>query len=368
MRILHVVLTPRFSGAEILVRDLSLLHCSYGHVSGVAALNPAEPSFKEIIEQTKEVGVNWYVPEQKMGKVKRISFLKKQILAFEPDVILAHSVIPAAYARLVDKRRRVISVLHSADENDYKSVYLGFSEHILQHRLAGVIAVSPVAAENYRRRFKTSEISVIPNGVQVQKIQNTDVRRQEHRARFGIKNDIRLILQVGRIVDVKQQHLTLRALTPMLSKDSSVQIWFAGLVENAFYLNDLKSWVKNHRLEQQVRFLGSRQDVPELMSASDLIVMPSAQEAHSVALIEALASGSPVIASTIQSFRYASAYPGVKLLDPEDSMTFRKKVESALENKFRFKRDLSEYEIAKTADNYLQFIGKTIKNGKNSTH
>jgi glycosyltransferase involved in cell wall biosynthesis len=360
MRILHVVLTPRFSGAEVLVRDLATLHNACGHPSAVVALAPSEPAFRSVIEQMARSGVNWQLPQHRLKKLERVRFLREKIAEFAPDAILAHSVIPAAYARIADGRR-VVSVLHS--DSNYESHQLAWSEHVLQYRAAGVIAVSSRAAAQYSRRFRRPKLAVIPNGIALENVYNAAAKRQHNRISFGLESNARVILQVGRILEVKQQHLTLHALAPLLNNNPALRIWFAGLMEDANYTAHLKDWVVKQRLEKQIAFLGSRADVPELMSAADLIVMPSAQEAHSLALMEALASGAPIVASAISSFQYASKFDGVALLSPEDFSAYRSAAEIALTESTRFDRDLRGYDIGETAANYLDFLRETIYRG-----
>jgi glycosyltransferase involved in cell wall biosynthesis len=96
-----------------------------------------------------------------------------------------------------------------------------------------------------------------------------------------------------------------------------------GLTEDADYEAKLRKLIADSGLSAQVELLGSRTDVPELLAASDLYLMPSTREVHSVAMIEALASGTPVIASDIATFRYAESLPGVTLAGTSDAQPVR---------------------------------------------
>ncbi|MFP3534130.1 glycosyltransferase, partial [Burkholderia sp. SIMBA_042] len=88
----------------------------------------------------------------------------------------------------------------------------------------------------------------------------------------------------------------------------SVELWLAGLTEDPSYGDALQRLVEQHGLSGKVRFLGSRPDIPALLSAADVYVMPSQREAHSVAMIEALANGVPIVASTIPVFEFAGSF------------------------------------------------------------
>lgn len=359
MRILHVIHTPRYSGAEILVATLTKIHAEMGHTSSVVAINPSKADFSSVIDDQRRNGIDWFLPAHPLKRLARSAFISKVNEDFLPDVTFAHSVIPAAYARLA-RARRVITVLHDAGEDDYGSRYFRLSEKILQYRSAGVIAVSEVAMRNYTKRFLRPSTSHIPNGVELGSLVRSATQRNAIRVRLGCRGDERLVVQIGRFGLMKQQHLSLEALLPIIRKDRTVHLLFAGVVEDAAYLDSLKNRVQEAGISSNVHFLGPRNDVADLLSAADLYLMPSLREAHSVAMIEALAAGLPIIASLIPSFRYATKYDGVYLLQVENIGDFTSSIKVALDKPLRFYRNLKGFDIRDTAKSYIDFGNKCI--------
>ena len=171
--------------------------------------------------------------------------------------------------------------------------------------------------------------------------------------RFGLAGK-KLALQVGRLGSVKQQALSLETLVPLLRDQPSLVLWFAGLTEDADYEAELRKLIAGSGVSAQVELLGSRTDVPELLAASDLYLMPSTREAHSVAMIEALASGAPVIASDIATFRYAESLPGVTLAGTSDVQAMRTAAKQYLSQERRYERNLSAYDIRTTERLYRE--------------
>lgn len=354
MGIMHLIHTPRHSGAESVVRDLCLLHGAKGHACAIAAFAPAAPTYAGDVERMTHGGIRLYLPPDTLRGVGRVRQFSAAISDFRPDVIFAHSVLPSLYGRLAlplfRSRPRFFTVLHGATTDDFADPYLQRLEHVLRWRTDAMIAVSQLGADNYRRRFNPSTpIFVVPNGIDLTGVRNGD--RARCRADFGLGETDRMVLQVGRISPVKQQHFTVHALRSELRAGQMV-LWFAGLKEDAGYQRELEEMVRAKGLTDAVRFLGSRADIPELLAACDLYVMPSMHEAHSIALLEALASGPGVVASTIAAFQFCADWPGVRLVAPDDEAAFREACAAQI-GKGPFDRDMSAFTIERTAQTYL---------------
>lgn len=358
MKILHLIHTPRHSGAEMLVRDLCLAHAAEpGVQSAVAAFAPTEEAFAPELQRLREAGVAIYAPNAPVGRLGRLKIYGDAIRDFAPDVVIAHSAIPGIYGRLAlmatGSRTRIVLVLHSASD-DYAGGPLSWAERALAFRTDHVVAVSPGAAERYSRRGLGGKapISVILNGVDLKRFLDARAARDTARASLGLAAPDRLLLQVGRLSPVKQQRFTLSAVADLVKADPSVRLWFAGIVEDAAYAEQFQADVAALNLGDRVRFLGPRMDVPELLAASDVYLMPSRSEAHSIAFLEAMASGPPIIVSDIPAFAFARGMEGVDHTPLGDQAAFRDRVAARLAAPRRFTHDLTPYDMVETAKSY----------------
>ncbi|RDK00802.1 glycosyltransferase [Paraburkholderia lacunae] len=359
MRIMHVVLTPRHSGAEMLAATLAEVHTStqFG-VVGVMGINPCEDAFGPVWAKLKEQGVWCASPDRLLGRVGRLHFIRSMLRDFLPDVIVAHSVIPAAYARLALKFTTsavpVVTVMHAATNDDYAGGLLRLSERILKRDAAAVVTVTETAANNYRLRCGVPRrLLTIPNGTDLDRFAFDENARRRLRAEFEVDEGVSVVLQVGRLSPVKNQAASVLALKDMLRAGLSVELWLAGLTEDPSYGDALKRLVEQHGLSGKVRFLGSRPDVAALLCAADVYVMPSEREAHSVAMIEALANGVPIVASTIPVFEFALRFPGVVTVDPASHRDYAASITKVLSAAHgRHQRDLTQYSIAHVARRY----------------
>lgn len=351
MRILHIVHTPRHSGAEMLVADLCKEHLQGAHISAVAALAPPDPGFDGVVSAQESLGIRWLSPRAKLSRSERVRWLFRVSRDFEPHWIFAHSVIPALYARLVFPR--VITVLHDASQHDYRSLYFRWPEYLLRGRTQGVIAVTEKAAENYSKYFADRKTKVIPNGIKL--VDASSDRRPCENSSSRLQSTSEIVLQVGRVSRVKRQHLTIRAFAEVVKIKPRAQLLLAGLIEDDSYAAHLRDLITELGLIGSAHILGPRSDVDDLLRASSLFVMPSEHEAHSVALLEALSSGIEIITSRISAFEFASELPGVTTVDVEQVEQYAKMMLAVLGCRARHQRNLEQYTIANTAKSYIEF-------------
>jgi glycosyltransferase involved in cell wall biosynthesis len=318
-----------------------------------------------VIEAISKIPVSLFFPEAPQVKVGRLAHFARVYREFEPDIVFGHSTLPALYGRLalpiLGPRPRFVSVLHG--EDDYVDPRLRTFERLIRRRTDRVIAVGVKAAENYRERFGGSvPLLIIPNGIDLGLMQRARSDRTEHRKRLSLRLDEKLVLQVGRLLPLKQQQLSLRAMLPLLQVDASIHLWFAGLIEDENYANGLRGAIEETGLSGRVVILGSRDDVPALLASADLFLMPSVQEAQGIAMLEALASGVPVVASDIPSFRFAGGLPCVTLISQPDADSLRASIATSIHQP-RTTRDLRDYDISVTAARYLDCARTLLQGG-----
>lgn len=138
-------------------------------------------------------------------------------------------------------------------------------------------------------------ITVIHNGVDMLPQRSSDQIRQL-RSEFGIGEDAFLLGIVGSLYPVKGHAYLFKALGPVLAQYPETRLLVIGQGELE---QTLKQQVANLGIDKAVSFLGLRNDVPRLLPVLDLFVLPSLSEGLSVALLEAMSAGVPVLASNV---------------------------------------------------------------------
>lgn len=132
-------------------------------------------------------------------------------------------------------------------------------------------------------------------GVNVKDFQDVEIDRDQKREELGVSPDQVLFLNVGELIDRKNQKALLQAMKKL--NNPKAMLYIAGDGEKK---EKLENEIQALHLEKQVKLLGYRTDVKELLKAADCFVFPSYQEGLPGALMEAMASGLPCIASNIR--------------------------------------------------------------------
>ncbi len=115
---------------------------------------------------------------------------------------------------------------------------------------------------------------------------------------LGIQAGDRVLGAVGSLYPVKGHKFLLDAMPTVLQYFPNTVLIIAGRGQREVLL---KNEVKRLRFEEKVRFLGMRQDIPRLLALMDVFVFPSLSEGLSMALLEAMAAGKPVVATRVPS-------------------------------------------------------------------
>ncbi len=141
----------------------------------------------------------------------------------------------------------------------------------------------------------------IPNFVDTQRF-NPQLKSLSFRRRMGFEEDDFLIAVIGRIDQQKGQKELLEAFAQLCLKSQKIQLIIVGEptrgeAEQENYFQKLKEFVASQKIEKQVSFLGFQKDPQELMANLDLFVMPSYRETFGFVLVEAMASGVPVLST-----------------------------------------------------------------------
>ncbi len=151
-------------------------------------------------------------------------------------------------------------------------------------------------------RIPPQRVTVVERGRSLELLGSPGLhRRRAARRRLGLADDDEVIVNVGRQEYQKGQKYLLYAAGILASTRPRLVVLVAGREGHAS--GELLELSDHLQLRDRLRFLGHRDDVPELLAAADVFAFPSVYEGLPGAVIEAMALGLPIVASDLQALR-----------------------------------------------------------------
>ncbi len=163
-----------------------------------------------------------------------------------------------------------------------------------------IIAVSEAVREQaiVKGNISPKKITTILNGVDLEEY-STSFESDHIRKELGLEGK-RIIVAVGRLVPQKGHVYLIRA-AKLLIEDFPNLVFL--IIGDGPLLDTLESEIRENELEGVVRLLGSRSDIPEILSCSEIYVMPSLYEGLSISLLETMASEKPIVTTNVNGIQ-----------------------------------------------------------------
>ena len=199
----------------------------------------------------------------------------------------------------------------------------------------------------FPRKYKQS--IVINNAIELDAYQYNDNSRKKIRKELGLSDNDFVIVNVGRYVKQKNQGFLIRLCSSLNTSSKDVHLILAGEGNR----NELDSIVKEENAESYIHIIGGRDDIGDILSASDLFALPSLWEGLPIVLIEAQANGLPCVVSNLVT-RESDAGIGLteyldldldiwqKYIDPKKALTTRKRLNSEQYSKLSDNWDINK--------------------------
>ena len=302
MKILQVCSAESLGGGERHVIDLTRALIERGHDLHLA-VRPGSP----LRDELPHAAITWHELSLRNAlDVLSAQRLTSIIRQHGVDIVHAHmardytfSGIASRMAGRVGQKVRFFITRHHFNPIKSNPVY---AWTIGEAR--ALIAVSSSVAEGLAEAFPqyADRVVVVPNWIDAQG--HGLLSRNAAREAFGLKRRWAIAV-VGQLTPLKQQDLFLRAAAKLIKERHWTDVDFLIIgqpgvkEEDVAYANDLCESVNVAGLTENIRFTGFVNELPSKMAAFDIVVVPSQNEAFSLALVEAMAAGCAVIASRV---------------------------------------------------------------------
>ncbi len=273
MLILHVLFSSRIAGSERYCIDLANRQSAAGHDVHVAGMHTS-PLSGALSVKVRYHPFNWFL---------RGLLLRRLVARLAPDICHGHLSAACKALKGVSRRQQAVATLH-----------VGYKPH--QHAwLDGLICVNRAQAgrlHGYRGLART-----IPNWLP---LAPTEAPAAGIREELGLGEDVFLVGAVGRLHPSKGMDVLISAFRTSAPARAALVILGEGPQRAA--LERLRGD------DPRIHLLGHRSDVCDCLRDLDLFVSPSREESFGLAIIEAMSTGVPIIATAAEG-------PGEFLLD-----------------------------------------------------
>jgi glycosyltransferase involved in cell wall biosynthesis len=216
---------------------------------------------------------------------------------YEPDVIHTHLHVLryALPSMLLMKRVAMVHTVHNLAEREIEARARLIQRYALTHGVKPIAVAEEVAA-SLESLYGIHRCRVIPNCIPTDLYANPQTSRKEWRAREGFKDSDVLFVCVARFAPQKNQALLLKSFVHGPASDSRAHLVLVG--EGELRAN-LEEQARKINVADKVHFLGLRSDIPDVLGAMDGFVLSSDYEGNPLSVLEAMASGLPIVSTAV---------------------------------------------------------------------
>lgn len=306
-RLLHIAGSSMFGGDSVLILEMGHAAQAAGFEVDILATHSV---FQDFIRESglglvdldvirREIRPLWDLK----GLARLTSFLRDSSYS----VVHTHTSKPGVVGRLAAKRAGVPVIIHTVHGFGFHEESGAMARRIYAavERTATRWCDRIVTVSEYHRSVALSlgiappeKVIAIPNGVPSNRaLSQHSPKEIRHQLGFG---DEFLVLSTGRLAEQKGLEYLIRAVPLIPTRGRSLKLLLAG---DGPLRDELHSLASSLGVEDQVCFLGFRDDIGDLLTVADLVALPSLWEGLSISLLEAMAAGKPVVTTTIGSNR-----------------------------------------------------------------
>lgn len=249
---------------------------------------------------------------------------------------------------------------------------LAFESAVFKSSSTEILLISAKQQADFMQYYQTpsERFHLLPPGIAKDRVAPDNAREIRHRVRseLGIHQDEFLLLMVGSGFKTKGLDRVLKALAALPSDiKSRSKVYIIGKDNPRFF----QKQASKLGIRDSIHFLGGRHDVPDFFLAADLLLHPAYNENTGTVLLEAMASGLPVLVTDVCG--YASyirdAHAGQVLSSPFNQLEFNQTVVNMLlspqradwqKNGIRYAKYADIYSLPKKAVDYIEGLVKSL--------
>jgi len=307
----QVIYSLAIGGSEVLGLNIATFMKSQGWKSSLCAIEYGGP-LEPLLEQ--EGIPNIWLARSSGSKIKAFLRMFRFFRQQQPDIVHTHHVYELIYA-VMPALLSGARIIHT--EHEYYSL-LGKKTIILRYLSHLCYAVTSVSEEVTdfladTVKIRKDKLHTITNGIDIEKFSG---KSQLSRQSIGATDSSFVIGIVARLESEKNIETLLKAFAELSQQRSNGVLVIVG---DGSQRTALEALALELTVQQNVRFLGVRLDIADVVALFDVFALPSRREGLPISLLEAMSCGKPVVASDVGSIK-SVIFPGENgfLIEPDD--------------------------------------------------
>ena len=327
---------------------------------------------KPIIIPEMQRSLNPYKDQIAFKKIQNI------IKEFKPDIVHTHAAKAGALGRRAAYKMGVNQIYHTFHGHVFHSYFGNFKTRIfkeieknLAKKSTKIIAISEIQKSELSKIHKIcpeNKIEVIPLGFDLERFNtDKDSKRKEFRKKWNLKEKEIAIGIIGRLVPIKNHKFFIDAIQEVL-KNSKVPIR-AFIVGDGEEKQNIINYIKNKNLDFSLNYNPATfqltswiKEIDRVNSGMDIICLTSLNEGTPVSLIEAQASGKPIVSTKTGGIENIVLENKTTLLSEKNDLHNFSKNLLSLVNDSNKRKLFSKFGLEKSKDFHYDQLVNNIKN------
>lgn len=295
-RVLHVVNKMGYGGIETLIMNI------YRNIDKEKVQFDFAVASKEKGEYDDEIkklgGRIFYIGKRRNGILKYKESWENFLKTYSPEFCAIHmhvsSLTDILPIKLAKKYNIQIRILHS--HNEFQKGLIHNVLNFMHKFIIGKYATNLFACSQNARKycFGNKKVEIIKNGIDAKKFEFNINKRNAMRRVLKLDENTEAFIHVGRFAEEKNHNFLIEIFAEIVKKRSNSKLFLIGSGSKE---KEIRDKVSQLHLEDSIKFLGLRNDIPDVLQAMDCFIFPSFHEGLGIVTIEAQASGLKVFAS-----------------------------------------------------------------------
>jgi glycosyltransferase involved in cell wall biosynthesis len=297
-KILHLITGLEVGGAEMmLLKTLPRLQEDFDN--RVCCIRGRGPIGKQLEEKGVPV---YYLDLASATDIFTIIFrFRKVVTEFHPDLLITYLIHADLFGRILGRLFGIRKVICSQRGSLLQWEFLRTVDRLTKRWVDKYIVQTPAAKKELMEKLRLPEekFEIIPNSLDFDEYTfPLDIKAKKRELGIPAKN-INIVC-VSNLRRGKGHEYLLEAFEQLFQNHKNISLLIVGDGEKK---EELRSQVTRYTSKNNIYFLGRRNDVKEILHISDIFVLPTLAEGMSNAIMEAMASGLPVITTDIPENR-----------------------------------------------------------------